>query len=81
MRLPSQKLPKAVNKKTRTVKHKDSAKKMERLALKKAAAEGMDVVADSSRPPMTEEEKEAARAARKKMNVSKVSYKKVKCAR
>lgn len=79
MRLPSQSLPKAVNKRTRTVKHKDSAKKLARKSIKKAAAEGMEIVtSDEVRPPMTEEEKETLKLARKKANASKVSYKRVK---
>mmetsp|Transcript_23038 Transcript_23038/g.23686 ORF Transcript_23038/g.23686 Transcript_23038/m.23686 type:complete len:107 (+) Transcript_23038:22-342(+) len=39
MRLPKQKLPKQIQKHTQTVKHKKSAKKAERIALKIAKAE------------------------------------------
>lgn len=82
MRLPSQKLPKAVNKQTKTVKHKDSAKKLARKALKAAVADGMDIVNDSGdRPALSEEEKQSQRDARKKANKPKISYKKIKCAR
>lgn len=78
MRRPSQKLPKAVNKVQRTVKHKDSAKHLARKEIKKAKAEGMDIVTtEDVRPELTEEEREEAKLARKKKNASKISYKKM----
>jgi hypothetical protein len=79
MRKPSQTLPKRVNKVIRTVKHKDSAKHLARKELKLAKQEGMDIVtSDEVRPPMTEEEKEEAKAARKKINAPRVWHKKLK---
>lgn len=81
MRLPKHKLPKEVHKHLQTVKHKKSAKHLERLAQKEAKKEAKQTVemAIDEEPPtpaLTAEEKEQAKAERKKANAHKNFYKK-----
>ena len=81
MRLASHSLPKPVHKKTRSVKHKDSAAKRARKEQKKAKAEAMDIdepVAAAARASQSEVDREEARLQRKKANAHRIAYKQVK---
>jgi len=81
MRLPKHTLPKQSNKAPRTVKHKDSEKHKAKHALKaakKAAKANTMAVDDEEKEPapvLTEEEKAAAKKARKLINKPRIYYK------
>lgn len=76
MRLPKHKLPKVVVRNGRTAKHKDSAKSLERKEKKAAKANAMETDDTSSTVQLSPEERESAKAARKKANAHKMLYKK-----
>ncbi len=83
MRLPSHSLPKQVHKKTRSVKHKDSAAKRARKEQKKVKAEAMEVDTPENataiaRGTQSEMDREEARLQRKKANAHRVAYKHIK---
>ncbi len=78
MRLPKHNLPKAVYKKERSVKHKDSNAKKIRKQTKLAKAEEMDIVTESITEPLNSVDQETAKLERKKANLHKIVYKKVK---
>ncbi len=71
-------MPKIVARNGRTAKHKDSAKHLERKEKKAAKANEMETDADdtSSTVQLTDAEREAAKAVRKKANAHKMLYKK-----
>lgn len=75
MRVPAHKLPKQNNKVSRSVKHKDSAKAKAR---KEKKEEKVNAMSEDAEPvvQLSEAEKEAAKAERKKANAHKVAYKK-----
>jgi hypothetical protein len=77
MRLPSQKLPKQSNKKIgRSVKHKFSTKALERRELKEEKKEKMLCENPEPVKVLTQEEKDQAKAERKKANKERVMWKK-----
>ena len=87
MRLAKHSLPKEVHKFSQTVKHKKSAKKLERLEAKRLKVLNQNTVemavedeAPSNPPlppaPLSEEERRKKRAERKKANAHKNMYKK-----
>ena len=76
MRLPKHKMPKIVARNGRTAKHKDSAKRQERIEKKAAKANQMETDDTSSTIQLTDAEREAAKATRKKANAHKMLYKK-----
>jgi hypothetical protein len=84
VRLARQSLPKHVHKRTQQAKHKKSKAKADRLALKilkeqdKGTVEmGTEEEDTFQTETMTEQEKEQAKLARKKVNAHKNSYKRV----
>jgi hypothetical protein len=76
MRLASHKLPKQVNKHTQSAKHKKSAAAIAKKAAKAEKKAAMEVEGGEPKVVLTDEQKEAAKAARKKANAHKVHYKK-----
>mmetsp|Transcript_7163 Transcript_7163/g.10654 ORF Transcript_7163/g.10654 Transcript_7163/m.10654 type:complete len:93 (+) Transcript_7163:67-345(+) len=84
MRVPKHNLPKKVHKPTRTVKHKKSKAKLERLQKKALKAEEddgemmTDEVEETARTePLSESEKLEAKLQRKKANIQKNAYKRL----
>eukprot|EP00428_Durinskia_dybowskii_P065822 CAMPEP_0170382754 /NCGR_PEP_ID=MMETSP0117_2-20130122/15115_1 /TAXON_ID=400756 /ORGANISM="Durinskia baltica, Strain CSIRO CS-38" /LENGTH=85 /DNA_ID=CAMNT_0010638421 /DNA_START=51 /DNA_END=308 /DNA_ORIENTATION=- len=69
-------MPKQVQKHGRTAKHKDSAAKQARKEKKEMKANGMETESVIEARQLSEEEKESAKAARKKLNAHKMFYKK-----
>lgn len=84
MRLAKHSLPKEVRKRSQTVKHKKSAKKLERLEARRerAMSQGtVDMAVEGEAPPaaavpLSEEERKRRRAERKRANAHKNMYKK-----
>lgn len=76
MRLPHHKMGKIIQKHGRTAKHKDSAASKAKKEKKEAKANSMDTDSVIDAAPISEAEKEAAKAARKKENAHKMLYKK-----
>lgn len=83
MRLPKHKLPKENHKHLQTVKHKKSAKKLQRLELKEAKKLSQSTVEmkvdgaeEGEALVLSAEEKERLRLERKKANAHKNFYKK-----
>lgn len=74
MRLAKHKLPKEVNKKTQSAKHKKSNASLVKRALKEEKKNTM--VVESTEPELTDEQKAIAKAIRKKANAHKSLYKK-----
>lgn len=81
MRLASHSLPRDVHKHLQTVKHKKSSKKLLKLQTKRERAEARSTVEMATEgaalvPALSEEEKAAAKAERKRLNAPKNFYKK-----
>jgi hypothetical protein len=76
MRLPKHKMPKQIQKHGRTAKHKDSAAKKAKLEKKEMKANAMETDSTGATRQLTEEERESAKATRKKVNAHKMLYKK-----
>ena len=81
MRLAKHSLPKEVHKHAQTVKHKKSAKKLERLEAKRRKVVSLNTVdMEGETPPgpgpLSEEERRRKREERKKANAHKNLYKK-----
>ena len=84
MRLAKHSLPKEVHKHAQTVKHKKSAKKLERLETKRLKALSQNTVEmavegetpETAPAPLSEEERRRKRQERKKANAHKNMYKK-----